>query len=86
MTVDVRSNQGPVVPAQWLRQTPKDTPLKEMRRRLREDGYVYVKNLLPREDVQKVREEYVSKIDLDSIIGKLILSRLGILNYMSRPG
>lgn len=57
MTVDVRSNQGPTVPAKWLRQTPSDTSFEEMRRRLREDGYVYVKNVLPREDVQKVRKE-----------------------------
>jgi phytanoyl-CoA hydroxylase len=67
MTVDVRSNQGPAVPAQSLRQTPKDASFEEMRRRLRKDGYVYVKNILPRDDVQKVREEQVSTIGLDTV-------------------
>lgn len=65
MTVNVRSNQGPAVPAQWLRQTPKDASFEEIRRRLREDGYVYIKSLLPNEDVQKVREEQVPTSDLD---------------------
>ena len=57
MTIDVRSNQGPTVQAQFLRETPKDTSFDEMRRRLRADGYVFVKNVLPREEVQRVRKE-----------------------------
>lgn len=58
MAINVRSNQGPRVPAQWLRPTTKDTTFDEMRRKLRTDGYVYVKNVLPREEVQRVRKEY----------------------------
>lgn len=45
----------------WLRPTSVDTPVAEMRRRLFEDEYVFVKGLLPREDVLKMREHYFSQ-------------------------
>ncbi|KAL4885461.1 hypothetical protein BJY04DRAFT_214259 [Aspergillus karnatakaensis] len=35
-----------------------DTPLEEMQRRYHEDGYLLVKNVLPREDVLRVRRKY----------------------------
>ena len=56
----VGSNQGKVDPQyiKWLRPTPRDTPLDEMRKRLADDGYLFVKGLLPREDVLNVRREY----------------------------
>jgi phytanoyl-CoA hydroxylase len=41
----------------WLRPTAKDSPLSEIRKRLQEDGYVFVKGLIPREDVMKTREQ-----------------------------
>ena len=55
----VGSNQGKIQRQyiRWLRPTPKDTPMSEMRSRLKEDGYLLVKQLLPREDVLKVRKE-----------------------------
>ena len=40
-----------------LRPTPKDTSLAELRRRLDEDGYLFIKNLIPRSDVLRVRKE-----------------------------
>ena len=57
--ISVGSNEGkiPQHDLEWLKETPTDTPLAEMQRRLREDGYVFVKNLIPREDVLKVRSE-----------------------------
>lgn len=58
--LNIRSNSGPYVPGQWLKPTRKDTPFHEMRKRLREDGYVFVKGLLPREQVIDVRKECVS--------------------------
>ena len=42
-----------------LRPMPKDTPLAELKARLSEDGYLFVKNLIPREDVLHVRSRYV---------------------------
>jgi hypothetical protein len=41
----------------WLRPTAKDSPLFEIRKRFEEDGYVFVKGLIPREDVIKVRKQ-----------------------------
>ncbi|KAJ9639121.1 hypothetical protein H2204_004029 [Knufia peltigerae] len=45
----------------WLRPTPADTPIEEIRRRLEEDEYVFVKGLLPREDVLETRRHYFSQ-------------------------
>ncbi|KAK1148715.1 hypothetical protein N8T08_008600 [Aspergillus melleus] len=43
----------------FLRPTdPHATSMEEVRRRLREDGYVFLKGLLPRADVLKAREQY----------------------------
>ena len=55
----VGSNQGKIKRQyiRWLRPTRKDTPMPEMRKRLEEDGYVFVKGLLPKEDVLNVRRE-----------------------------
>ncbi|KAJ5100601.1 hypothetical protein N7456_006653 [Penicillium angulare] len=85
MAIDVRSNQGPAVPAQWLRQTPKDTPFDEMRQRLRADGYVYVKNLLPREEVQRVRKEYFTLYEPTGIIKPGTSLEDGIFNDQNDP-
>jgi phytanoyl-CoA hydroxylase len=40
----------------WMRTTPRDTPIEEMKARLKEDGYVHVKRVIPRDDVLKMRE------------------------------
>ena len=55
--INIRSNNGPHVPGRLLKPTSKDTSFAEMRRRLRKDGYVFVKGLLPREQVVGVRGE-----------------------------
>jgi phytanoyl-CoA hydroxylase len=59
LPVPVGSNTGKVAQEHldWLKPTLKDTPISEMRRRLKEDGYLFLKNLIPREDVLKVRSE-----------------------------
>jgi hypothetical protein len=44
----------------WLRPTSRATPISEMKARLEEDGYVFVKGVIPREDVLKMREQYAS--------------------------
>lgn len=53
-------NDGPLEPEQIapLKPTTLDTPIDEIRRRFEEDGYVFLKGLLPRADVLKAREEY----------------------------
>jgi phytanoyl-CoA hydroxylase len=40
-----------------LRPTPASLPMEEMRQRLEQDGYLFVKGLIPREDVLDEREK-----------------------------
>lgn len=56
----IGANQGVIKEEhiQRLRPTPKDTPISEIRRRLKEDGYIFMKGLIPREDVLNVRKQY----------------------------
>jgi phytanoyl-CoA hydroxylase len=42
----------------YLRETPRDTPLEEIRQRYQRDGYVLLKGLLPREDILKFRKQF----------------------------
>lgn len=42
-----------------LRPTPASLPMEEMRQRLKQDGYLFVKGLIPREDVLGAREKCV---------------------------
>jgi phytanoyl-CoA hydroxylase len=43
----------------WLKETPATTSIEEMRSNFLRDGYIFIKNLLPRKEVLEVREEYV---------------------------
>lgn len=52
----------------WLRPTSADTPIEEMRRRLFEDEYVFVKGLLPRDDVLRTREHYFSQFQTSGLL------------------
>jgi len=53
-------NDSLLNPGQYtsLRPMTLDIPLKEARRRYREDDHLFVKGLLPGDDVLKAREEY----------------------------
>jgi phytanoyl-CoA hydroxylase len=53
-------NDGLLRPSQVgeLKQSFPDMLMDEIRRRYNEDGYVFLKGLLPRQDVLKAREEY----------------------------
>jgi phytanoyl-CoA hydroxylase len=69
-------NDGLLRPEQVgeLKQSSPDLPLDEIRRRYNNDGYIYLKGLLPREDVLKAREEYFE-----------MLSPSGVLKPGTRP-
>lgn len=41
-----------------LKQSSPDEPIEDLRRKYEEDGYVFLKGLLPRNDVLKCREQY----------------------------
>jgi phytanoyl-CoA hydroxylase len=56
----LRSNYGKYIDPEstgWLKPTSIDFPLDEMRKRIDEDGYVYVKNVIPREVVLDMRQQ-----------------------------
>ena len=56
----LRSNHGDYVDQTstgWMRPTHVDTPPEEMRNRFARDGYIWVKNVIPREDVYDMREQ-----------------------------
>lgn len=69
-------NDGQLSPEQVapLQPTTLDTPIEEVRRRYCEDGYVFLKGVLPREDVLKARSEYFK-----------LLSGSGVLAPGSEP-
>ncbi|KAH7412122.1 hypothetical protein DE146DRAFT_266608 [Phaeosphaeria sp. MPI-PUGE-AT-0046c] len=51
-----------------LRQSSPDMPLEEIRQRYNEDGYVFLKGLLPRQDVLKAREEYFKMLSPSGVL------------------
>jgi phytanoyl-CoA hydroxylase len=57
-----------------LKQSSPDMSMDELRRRYAEDGYLFLRGLLPREDVLKAREEYFK-----------MLSPSGVLKPGTRP-
>ncbi|KAL3260760.1 hypothetical protein ABHI18_004297 [Aspergillus niger] len=58
----LKSNFGPMLPEKigCLQPTSKDTPIEVMRERLIRDGYLFVKQLLPRNQVLECRSNYFS--------------------------
>jgi phytanoyl-CoA hydroxylase len=51
-----------------MNQSSSDLPMDEIRRRYNEDGYVFMKGLLPREDVLKAREEYFKMLSPSGVL------------------
>jgi hypothetical protein len=56
-----------------LYQSSPNLPMDEIRKRYNEDGYVFLKGLLPKEDVLKAREEYFKMLSPSGV--ELSLSR-----------
>lgn len=58
----IRTNHGEFVDQNfvgYLKPSFPDTPLAELRDRFESDGYIFIRGLIPRQDVLDVREEYV---------------------------
>ncbi|MCJ1269378.1 hypothetical protein MMC22_009270 [Lobaria immixta] len=83
----IRSNVGMIRQEhiEPLRPTAKDTPIFEMRRRLDEDGYLFVKNLIPRADVLNVRKDYFEHYQPTGILQPGTLPEDGIFNSAHNP-
>ena len=55
------TNYGDQIPpsmVDWLQPTSRDTPIEEMRANFEREGYVWLKNVIPRSDVYDCRETY----------------------------
>lgn len=78
----IKANKGYVEGTQlgWLKPTTMDTPLEEMRRRLKEDDYVYLKGALPREDVLEMRAHYFQQFEGTALLDPDKSPGLGIYN------
>ena len=84
----LRSNYGAYLQdanVGWMRETPIDTPLAEMRRRFDEDGYVWVKNVMPREDVLDMRQSYFEHMAPTGILRPGTSPRDGIFDEREDP-
>jgi phytanoyl-CoA hydroxylase len=66
-------------------ETPITTPLEEMRRRFEEDGYIFVKNVMPREDVLDMREAYFAHLAPTGILKPGTSPRDGLFNEGEDP-
>lgn len=75
-------NDGPLDQSQigYLKPTTLDTPLEEIRRRYEEDGYVFLKGLIPRADVLKAREEYFDLLSPSGVLKPGTSAVEGIFN------
>jgi len=69
----------------WMKPTTIDTPREEMIRRFEEDGYVWVKNVMPREDVLDMREAYFSHLAPTGILKPGTSPRDGIFDEREDP-
>lgn len=80
-------NDGPLDDSQigYLKPTTLDTPIEEVRRRYNEDGYVFLKGLLPRDDVLKAREEYFKLLAPSGVLAPNTLPVDGIFDATKDP-
>ncbi|KAL8988959.1 MAG: hypothetical protein Q9177_002053 [Variospora cf. flavescens] len=84
----LRSTQGNYVDQSstgWMRSTHRDMPLDEMRQRYRKDGYIWIKDVIPREDVYDMREHYFSHFSHTGMLRPGTSPRDGIFNPSSDP-
>lgn len=75
-------NDGPLKPEEIARLKSSDPnlPLGELRSRFKDNGYLYLKGLLPREDVLKAREQYFTFLAPSGVLEEGIAPALGIFN------
>lgn len=74
MTIDLDKhiyvNDGPLASSEKTLLEPSDPalPMEELRRRFKENGYLFLKGLLPREDVLKARRAYFSFLQPSGVL------------------
>ena len=69
----------------WLTPTTKDTPNEEIRHRYLRDGYVWMKDVIPKDDVLDMREHYFRSIAGLGLLSPYSSFREGIFNPAIDP-
>ncbi|KAJ5403735.1 hypothetical protein N7509_003606 [Penicillium cosmopolitanum] len=75
-------NDGALQPenVQLLHSSRQDEPLEELRQRYEKDGYLFLKGLIPREDVLKARSEYFTMMQPTGVLKEATQPVQGIFN------
>lgn len=70
LTETLATNDGPLTSenAALLRPSEPNLPLEELRKRYDEDGYLFLKGLLPRGDVLKARKQYFELVSPTGVL------------------
>lgn len=69
----------------YLKPTTLDTPAEEVRRRFSEDGYVFIRGLIPVADVLRAREQYFSLLSPSGVLAPNTQPVDGIFNPNADP-
>lgn len=80
-------NDGPLKPSETARLRPSSPslPLEELRNRIESDGYLYLKGLLPRDDVLRARESYFAFLAPSGVLRPDTAPRDGIFDSTKDP-
>lgn len=80
-------NDGPLTSenAALLRPSDPNMPIEELRRRYEQDGYLFVKGLLPREDVLEMRRRYFDFLAPTGVLQENTDPVEGIFNKTKSP-
>ncbi|KAI7081884.1 hypothetical protein KC356_g8800 [Hortaea werneckii] len=68
-----------------MKETSIETPMEEMRRRFEQDGYLFVRNVMPRQDVFDVRQAYFEHLAPTGILKPGTNPRDGIFDSTQNP-
>lgn len=87
-TPELLVNDGPLKPDQVgvLRPSYPSEPLDRLRQRYNEDGYLFLKGLIPREDVLAARASYFEAMSATGILEPGTTPVQGIFNKSAEPG
>ncbi|KAI9166365.1 hypothetical protein HJFPF1_02465 [Paramyrothecium foliicola] len=78
-------NGGQLQDVKYLRVSQPDEPLEELKERFNKDGYLFIKQLLPRADVLKSREEYFKMLAPTGVLEPGTEAVRGIFNPLKSP-
>ncbi|CAG8242628.1 unnamed protein product [Penicillium salamii] len=78
-------NDGPLQDVKFLHQSCSTEPMETLRQRYEEDGYIFLKGLLPRADVLKARHEYFAMMQQTGVLQESTEPVHGIFNPLRSP-